>query len=138
MASRAQVTGEALWLPEARTSDGHFGFGLAAFALGACVDGGADGASADLSGCASFWAGALHAVVYDLTPAAPGDWFWAAAALTPRLRVALAPRLHAELGVHLIVPVTVRPFEVAGWTSPAFQEAPVTGLPFLGLGANFP
>ncbi len=137
VASRVQVGGEALWLPEARTSDGHFGFGLTALALGACVTA-LRIRVADLSGCASFWAGALHAVVYDLTPATPGDWFWAAASLTPRFRLSLTPRLHAELGVHLIVPVTARPFDVMGWKSPAFQETPVTSLPFLGLGANFP
>ncbi|MDI3285113.1 hypothetical protein [Polyangium sp. 15x6] len=137
VAPRVQITGEALWLPEARTEGGQFGFGLSTLALGACVDVARTGA-ADLAACGSLWAGALHAVVYDLEPAEPGDWFWAAAAITPRLRVRLAPRLHAEMGVHVLVPITRRPFEVKGWTTPIFEQAPVTGLPFVGLGANFP
>jgi hypothetical protein len=133
----AQLTGEALWLPEARTADGRFGFGLAAFALGACAVV-ADLRSADLAACGAVWAGALHAVVYDLEPARPGDYAWAAASATPRLRVRLLPRVHAELGAHLLVPLVRRPFVVSGWAEPVFRQAPVTTLLFAGVGVHFP
>ena len=132
-----QLTGEALWMPEARTGDGHFAFGLSAVALGVCVPA-VRSAWADLAACGSVWGGALHAVVFDLTPVRPGDYGWVAAEASPRLRLRLVKHLHAELGAHLIVPLDRRPFVVTGWKDPAFQQAPVTLLPFVGLGANFP
>jgi hypothetical protein len=80
----------------------------------------------------------MHAVVFDLTPVTPGDYGWAGAEVSPRLRVRLARHLHAELGAHLIVPLIRRPFVVTGWKDPAFEQAPVTLLPFAGLGTSFP
>ncbi|MFT3768837.1 MAG: hypothetical protein QM820_25615 [Minicystis sp.] len=133
----AQITAEALFLPEARTSDGRFGFGLTALSVGACVVA-FGGSAADLAACGSIWGGALHAVVYDLQPTAPGDYAWAGAAATPRLRVRIAPHVHAEVGAHVLVPITRRPFVVSGWADPVFRQAPVTVLPFAGLGVNFP
>ena len=136
LAARAGLTGEAVWLPEARTSDGRFGFGLAAFSLGACgtvvrLD------AADLAACGALWIGALHAVVYDLTPAGPGDHAWAAASASPRLRVRIAPGAHLELGAHVMVPLVRRRFVVEGWSDPVFRQPPVTVLALGGLGANF-
>jgi hypothetical protein len=142
-----RFTGEALWMPEERTADGRFGFGLSAFGLGACL-GLLARESVDLGACGSVWGGALHAVVYELTPTRPGDHAWAAAALSPRLRITLARHhdaktgfhflLFADAGFHLFVPLVRRPFTITGEDAPAFQESSVAILPFLGLGAKLP
>jgi hypothetical protein len=137
LARAVELTGEALWMPEARTDDARFAFGLTAFSLGACVPV-VRLASADFAACAAIWGGALHAVVYALEPETPGDYAWAAASAAPRLRLRLGERVHAELGAHLLVPLTRRPFVIAGVADPVFRQAPVTLLPFAGLGANFP
>ncbi len=55
-----------------------------------------------------------------------------------RLRIAIASHLRAEIGLPLIVPVVRQPFTVTGFAAPVFQEAPVTVLPSVGLGATFP
>ncbi len=136
LADSVHLTGEALWLPEVRTGDGRFGFGLSAFALGACVDV-VRRARVDLAACGALWGGALHAVVYTLSPLAPGDHPWAAASLAPRLRIHLVSRLHAELGAQVLVPVVRQPFLVTSATAPVFQESPVGLFPFAGLGASF-
>jgi hypothetical protein len=134
---RVQITGEALWMPGSQTADGRFGFGLAAFGLGACY-GFLERPRVDLAACASLWAGALHAVVYTLIPTEPGDRAWAAAELGPRLRVALGPYVQLEAGSHVFVPLVRQPFTVTGERVPVFQEAPVAFLPYAAAGARFP
>jgi hypothetical protein len=131
------ITAEALWMPEVAAADDRFAFGLSAVALGACV-GVARSSSVDLAACGAIWAGALHAVVRDLPPTEPGDRAWAAASVTPRLRLRLAPRLHLELGAQVLVPLIRQPFTVTGWAEPVFQQTPIAVLPFAGLGVNFP
>jgi hypothetical protein len=134
--SSLQITGEALWMPEARTSDGRFAFGLTAFALGGCLTL-AKGRTVDLAACAALWGGALHSVVYALTPTAPGDLAWAGASLSPRVRVRIAGPLHLELGAHVLAPIIRRPFTVTEQDVQVFRQTAVTLLPFVGLGANF-
>lgn len=137
LGSRVDLTAEALWMPEARTDDARFAFGLTALSLGACfVPVRAD--SVDLAACAALWGGALHAVVFDLEPASPGDYPWVAASAAPRLRVRLGPHVHLEAGAHLLFPITRPPFTVSGWKDPVFRQSPLAVLPFVGLGANFP
>jgi hypothetical protein len=137
LAGPVALAAGALWMPESRTGDARFGFGLAAFSLGACVAL-TRSPVADLSACAALWAGAIHAVVYDLRPATPGDYAWAAASITPRVRFRIAGRVHAEVGAHLFVPFIRQPFQVAGWADPVFRQSPVAGLPFAAVGAHFP
>jgi hypothetical protein len=137
LSERVQLAAEALWLPEARTADKHFGFGLTAFSLGACGVI-ASARAVELAACGLVWAGALHAVVYDLSPTGPGDYAWAGASAAPRLRIKLSPHVHWELGVHVVVPFVRRAFSVIGWKDPVFQEPPVTAIPFGGLGVHFP
>jgi hypothetical protein len=132
-----QITGEALWLPERRTLDNRFGFGLTALGLGTCLRF-LERRRVDVAACASLWAGALHAVVYALTPTQPGDRPWAAAELSPRLRVALAPHVHVEAGAHVFVPLIRQPFGVTGEPAPVFQESVVAFLPFVAAGAQLP
>jgi hypothetical protein len=137
IARSAQLTGEVLWMPEVRAADARFAFGLTALALGACVDV-VRREQADLAACGSLWGGALHAVVYSLKPTEPGDRAWAGAAASPRLRIRVASGLYIEAGMHVLVPIIRQPFTVTGWKDPVFQQAPVTLLPFAGLGATFP
>lgn len=134
---RAQITGEGLWMPERRTTDGRFGFGLSAFGLGGCFRV-VPGSVADLGACGSLWGGALHAVVYQLMPTQPGDRAWVATALTSRLRLAFGAHVHAELGVHFFVPLLRQPFTVTGESATVFQEPPVAVLPFAAIGAQLP
>lgn len=131
-----ELTAEALWMPEVRTHDRHFAFGLTGLSLGACRSL-ARGRGFDFGACAAVWGGALHAVVYDLAPEAPGEYGWAAASLTPRLRFQVAPHVHLDLGVLVLVPFVRRRFQVEGTASPVFQQAPVTMLPFVGGGVHF-
>ncbi len=136
LAARVEITAEALWMPEARTADKRFAFGLTALSLGVC--GTISRARVyELGVCGAVWGGALHAVVFDLAPAAPGDYAWAAASLAPHLRVRFAKHLHLDLGVQAIVPFVRRSFQVSGWIGPVFQESPVTILPFGGAGVHF-
>ncbi len=137
LAGSVQLTGEALWMPEVRTGDARFGFGLSALALGVCGSV-VRRPRVDLAACGALWGGALHAVVYALSPVAPGDHPWAAASLTPRLRIPLVPHLQAELGAQVLVPLIRQPFLVTGVTAPVFQESPVALFAFAGLGASFP
>jgi hypothetical protein len=134
---RVQISGEALWMPERPTTDGRFGFGLTAFGLGVCY-GFLERPRVDLAACSSLWAGALHAVVYTLIPTQPGDRAWAAAELSPRLRVALGPYVQLEAGSHVFVPLVRQPFTVTSERLPVFQETPVAFLPYAAVGARFP
>ena len=134
---RWALTAEALWMPEVSAADDRFAFGLSALALGACA-GVVRSSRAELSACGALWGGALHAVVRGLPAVEPGDSAWAAVSATPQLRLRLGGRLHLDLGAQLLVPLLRRPFQVAGWSSPVFQQAPAAFLPFAGLGANFP
>lgn len=132
-----RLTAEALWLPETRTADGRFAFGLTALSVGSCAAPFATDA-VDFGVCGSVWGGALHVVVYDLAPAEPGDYAWFGVAVTPRLRVHLPSRLLAEVGTHLMAPLARRSFVVRGWDDAVFREPPLTALPYLGLGVRFP
>lgn len=123
-------------MPEARTADKRFAFGLTALSLGVCRTL-SRARVYDLGVCGAVWGGALHAVVFDLLPEAPGDYAWAAASIAPHLRIRAAPHLHLDLGVQVIVPFVRRSFQVSGWKDPVFQEAPVTLLPFGGAGIHF-
>jgi hypothetical protein len=127
----------ALFLPEVRTAGADLAFGLTAAWAGACADGwsGRWGAA---SLCATAMLGAIHAVVFVLEPTTPGEQLWAGVAATPRIRVRLAGPVVFEAGGDLVVPVTRQQFTVGGRPGVAFQEPPVAGAGFLGLGWSIP
>ncbi len=131
------ATAGAVFLPEARTSDGDFGFGLTAGWVGACV---APYRSSRLvaSLCGELLLGAIHSVVYAYEPTQPGDRFWSGADAEAALRLRVVGPLTLEGGAQLVVPLTRQPFDVQGKTGTEFQEwaAAVTG--FLGLGVSIP
>ena len=127
----------AWWLPEERTSDREFGFGLTALGLGGCLEL-LGKPRANLAVCGHLWAGAIHAVVYGPSPAEPGAQAWAAASMAPRARFRIVGPLLVEVGAELVVPFLRTAFVVKGRPDPPlFQQAPVAAFPFLGLGASF-
>jgi hypothetical protein len=127
----------ALFLPEVRTATADLSFGLTAAWAGACVDGwtGRWGAT---SLCATAMLGAIHAVVFVLEPTTPGEQLWAGVGITPRIRVRLVGPVVWEAGADVVVPVTRQQFTVGGRPGVAFQELPVGGVGFLGLGWSIP
>jgi hypothetical protein len=127
--------GAAYW-PEVRTPAGDVAFGITAGWAGGCVR--ADGARTGASLCGKLLLGAIHSVVFTLEPTEPGDRLWAGAALSAQARLRLLGRLIAELGVEGIVPVTRDPFLVQGRSAPVFQQAPIAGVAFAGLGLSIP
>jgi hypothetical protein len=132
-----RATGGALWLPEAKTDDGAFAFGLTAGWLGACVEQ-VRAPPFAVAGCGSALAGAIHAVVYAIEPTFPGDRPWAALALSERLRVELSPPIVLELGVDLIAPLTRHRFLVAGDPTPVLVEPPLAVTWSTGVGVSIP
>ncbi|HEX3344607.1 MAG TPA: hypothetical protein VHS09_08535 [Polyangiaceae bacterium] len=127
----------ALLLPEVRNAGGDLSFGLTAAWAGACLDGWS-GRWGSTSLCATGMLGAIHAVVYVLEPTTPGEQLWAGIGVTPRIRVRLAGPVVWEAGGELVVPVTRQQFTVGGRPGVAFQELPVAGVGFLGLGWSIP
>ncbi len=128
-------TAGAEYLPERRTSDGAFAFGMTAAWLGACVRP-LDSSSASLSFCATGQAGGIHAVVFSLTPTRPGDQVWAGASVGGVLRVRLVGPLETEIGGEAVVPLTRYPFAVKGGST-VFQQDPVAGVAYAGAGMSF-
>lgn len=132
---RVEITGQALWMPEDHAADRRFAFGLTAIGLGVCGTL-TRGRAYDFALCGTVWGGSLHAVVFDLAPVSPGDSAWAALSLTPRVRVRLTSRAHLDLGLHVLVPLVRRPFELADGTA-IFQQSIVTVTPLAGVGVHF-
>jgi hypothetical protein len=126
-----------LFLPEVRTSDGRFGFGLTTAWLGACLAPWR-GARGGASLCGSLFLGAIHAVVYTLEPTRPGDQLWIGAALTPAAQLRLVGPLVAEIGTDIVLPFTRQVFTVGGEPNQVFQQSKVAGVGFLGLGLSIP
>ncbi len=137
VSGRWYATVGALVLPEVRTAGSDLSFGLTAAWAGACADGWS-GRWGSTSLCAAGMLGAIHAVVYVLEPTTPGQQLWAGVAVTPRIRVRLVGPLVWEAGGELVFPVTRYQFTVGGQTGVAFQEGPVAGVGFLGLGWSIP
>jgi len=136
VARSVDATAGALYLPEARTSVGDFAFGLTAGWGGACVR--TARARASVSLCGKVLVGAIHSVVFTLEPAAPGDRWWAAGALSAQARLRIAGPVLAELGLEGIAPMTRDRFVVGGRVDPVFRQGPVAGMAFVGLGVTIP
>jgi hypothetical protein len=125
------------YLPESRTSDRRFGFGLGAAGTGVC--GSFHGEKAVVIGvCGGLELGGVHAVVYDLTPLEPGDRLWFAAAIGPRVRIPGPGATFFDLGLSGVVPLLRRNFRVRGVTEPAFEQSVFGGFGYLGVGFEAP
>jgi hypothetical protein len=130
-----------LYLPEARTADQGFAFGLTGAWLGVCVYPWRMNAG-ELAFCGKALFGAIHSVVYTLTPEHPGDQFWMAGSLGVAAHVSLVGPLFGELGGELVAPAPWTQYKfnynVGGQPQSAFQENPLSGFGFLGLGLSIP
>ncbi len=132
-----QLVVSGLVLPESRTADRTFGFGLTALGAGACVDL-LRSALLELAPCAELHGGELHALVYVLEPAPPGSRFWAGASATARLKLRTLAPFTVELGAGVVVPFTRPRFEVEGRAGTVFQQAVVAPVADLAVGVSFP
>jgi hypothetical protein len=136
IADWASATVGAVYWPEVHTVAGDFAFGLTAGWVGGCARSG--GARAGLSVCGKVLFGAIHSVVFALEPTEPGDRPWAGGALSAQARLRLFGPVIAELGIEGIAPMTRDRFLVHGRSDLVFQQEPVTGVGFGGLGVTIP
>jgi len=132
---RLMLTGALL--PETRTDDGRFGFGLGAGGAGACADV-VMTPLVELAPCLALLAGEIHAVVYTLEPTHPGGRFWAGAAALGRVRFHLLPHVFVELSAGAWAPFVRYRFEVSGRSEQVFQEPALAPVVDLGVGTAFP
>ena len=127
------------WLPERRTADPTYGFGMTAGWVGACAEV-LRLRSVVLGPCGRLLAGTIDAVLYTnpaVTPTAPGGRAWGGLGAGLRLAVRVVGPLRAEAGVDLLAPLTRHAFALANPTRPIFQQPPVTGALSLGAGVSF-
>lgn len=114
-----------------------FSFGLTAGWLGACLRT-TPSKRLVFVGCANFLAGAAHSIVKDIDSFStihPGTRAWAAASMTPRLRLSLHHPLSIELGAHVIAPFTRHRYTVGN--AELFTQPPITAIPFIQAGVSF-
>jgi hypothetical protein len=125
------------YLPEARTGGDAFAFGLTAASLGGCAQAWGE-RRVSLSLCGEALLGAMHAVVFELTPANPGDRLWSAASLAGQVRWRPVGPLVLELGAQGLVPFSRPQYRVRGQPGTVFQEAAAGGAAFVGVGLSIP
>jgi hypothetical protein len=133
---RVHVLLGGAFFPEQRTSDGRFGFGLAAGGAGVCVDALAT-AFLEVGPCLSVLAGEIHAVVYTLDPTRPGGRFWMGTEALGRVRLRVLPPLFLDIGAGAWVPFVRHRFDVTGQPEKVFQEPALAPVVDLEIGATF-
>ncbi|MGE0787394.1 MAG: hypothetical protein AB7S26_17105 [Sandaracinaceae bacterium] len=116
--------------------DGSFSFGLTAAALDLCVEAFRVGPLIG-EGCVGGAAGAIHAVVFDLVPAQPGDYAWGAVRATAELGVLIEERVYLALAIEGTVPLVRWAFRVVGRENPEFQQPYVVPGGRLSAGVQF-
>ncbi len=138
VSGRFRTSAGATFLPETLlTSGGYpFAFGVSALDLGACVDL-VQSRRMVLSGCGAVWVGAIHAVVFALTPAQPGDRPWAGLSAEGRWTITLFEPLIVEFHAGALVPLTRYDFRVDGPIGGVFSQSVVTFVGGVGLGIHF-
>ncbi len=126
------------YVPEQRTAQptADFGFGVTAAKAGACVM--AESARLSGAGCATLSLGAIHAVVYQPRPTAPGDRIYGGLNLSAEGAVILVGPLFLSATFTMTVPLTRYAFRVEGHDSVEFQEPLVVPQLALGIGLRFP
>ncbi|MEZ4295317.1 MAG: hypothetical protein R3B70_10110 [Polyangiaceae bacterium] len=125
-------------LPESKTLDERFGFGLTAGWLGVCARP-LRFARGSAGLCGAFSAGVYHGVVHDLAtyePVHPGDRGWAALTFSPDVRLSVLGPLFIEAGAELVVPLARHSFQVDG--EAFFVIPPIGAMTFVGLGVAVP
>lgn len=131
------VRAVALWFPEERTSDGGYGFGLAAGELDGCVEPWR-GDSTAIALCGGVVGGAIHAVPFVHVPTEPGERGLFAFDAGARLELAIAPPFTGALAAEALVPVAHYRFLVEGLPRAVYEQAPVAGIASISLGVSFP
>jgi hypothetical protein len=139
VADHASLLASLTFLPEQRshTAGADVGFGATFGGLAGCYDSSAL-ARFRFSGCASALLGALHVIVHDPAPLAPGARFWGALSLGLRSDWTVAEPVHLLVGVEALVPLKRRSYVVErdGGTQAAFVEPPWGALASAGLGVE--
>ena len=114
-------------------------FGLLWGALGPCYRL-VDSTSVKLSGCATFFFGALRTVVFDPSRARTSQLPWSAAAAGVRVGLSPLSRLQLEGGVDLMTPLYRRDYLVErapGDYVNVFSDPALAGAGFVGLGVQY-
>jgi hypothetical protein len=124
-----------LYAPETRTDDDQFGFGIAAGTLGASLVW-TEGPLSILP-TLKLLIGAIHAVVYELSPVEPGDQPWLGITLDLTARIELIRWIFLDVSLSATAPLTRQIFEVEGRTGVVFEEPIVIPGARAGLGLNF-
>jgi hypothetical protein len=127
------ATAGVTYIPVTRP-DAATGFGLTALFAGACA--GTLG-SFRVAGCAGLVAGALHAVVFELVPVAPGDRFYAGLFVEGSARVRVAGPVFAEGAVRVTAALAQQRYSVRGRASLGLDPWPVAIDATLGAGVDF-
>ena len=125
------------YLPEVRTADRRFGFGISAGGFGICYAP-LERAGTMLALCGEVEAGAIHVVVYDPVPTKPGEHFWLSGRFGPRLALQIVRPVELELGAYAVFPVIRDQFAITGVGEPVFQTSPVSLLASAGLSLSIP
>lgn len=135
LAGRGKVHGalSMSFLPE--QAEGSLALGLTFVGVGGCYDA-FTVRSVVATACAEVQAGAIHAVVRDLTPLHPGDQLWLAAAIGPRFAWTFLPPLRLDVAISAVIPLVRKSFGVEGERSPLFREAAVGAVSYAGLGVD--
>jgi hypothetical protein len=125
------------FFPEQETSaeGARYAFGLSAAALGLCIEA-LQQPALGLSLCGLGQLGAIHAVVYDLQPTAPGDRLWAAASAKLQLHVPIG-RVRLALAGLLTAPFTRHAFKASGRDDTIFRQPAIAFGGELGVGLRF-
>jgi hypothetical protein len=124
-----------LYVPETRTGDDQFGFGIAAGILGASLVW-SEGPLSILPSL-KLLIGAIHAVVYELSPLEPGDQPWLGITLDITARIELMHWIFFDVSLGATAPLTRQIFEVEGRSGTVFEEPLVIPGARAGLGLNF-
>jgi hypothetical protein len=130
------IVGLDYWPERKRAALGsRFAFGLTTGTLGLCVEA-LRGLVLGLALCGSAQLGAIHAVVYALTPVRPGERFWAAAALKAQLYLPLG-RVRVSLAALGTAPITRHRFRANDQDDVIFRQAALIPGGEFGLGMHF-
>jgi hypothetical protein len=125
-----------IYFPEQLTDgpDAEFGFGLTAARAGVCV---LSTGRLVFGGCGGLSLGAIHAVVYQPHPTAPGDRFYGAIDLTAVGMLDVLGPLFVAADIGLAIPLLRYQFRVEGRESVEFRQTIVVPTASLTLGVRF-
>ncbi len=133
--SRLALSTGAFLLPNVRTEPNApvFGFGITAGWLDGCFVL-HQAANTDVRACSGLRLGALHAVVYTPAPTDPGDRVWSALGASFAADQRLFGSVFIEVGLEATVPLLRYRFFAENLPGVIFEQPPVFGSGFVGIG----